>query len=72
MSAINEMPPSAPQAHFSSGPAFGLISHTRLVTTNKAKVNTLHRGGITFRLVTGQSLHAGGYDPIPTETLTIR
>jgi hypothetical protein len=53
MSMINEMPPIAPQAHFISDPDLGLISHTRLVTTSKAKMNTVARGGATFGLVTG-------------------
>jgi len=62
-----------PQAHFSSSPDFGLISDTRLVTTSKTKMNTGHRGGATFGLVTGETLHAGGHDPVPTETrATIR
>jgi hypothetical protein len=59
MSPINEMTPMAPQAHFNSEPAFGFISQTRLVTTSKAKRNTVHRGGGTFDLITGESLHAG-------------
>jgi hypothetical protein len=58
MSPINEMAPIAPQAHFSSGPAFGLVSHNRLLTTSKAKVNALTRGGATFGLVT-----RGAYSP---------
>ena len=72
MSPINEMTPMAPQAHFSSEPAFGFISHTRLVTTSKAKRNTVHRGGGTFDLITGESLHTGGHDLDPIETGAIR
>ena len=61
------MAPIAPQTNFNSGPDCGLISHSRLVTTSKAKVNTLSRGGATFGLVTEGSLYAGGHAPFPTE-----
>jgi hypothetical protein len=68
MSAINEMAPITPQAHFSSGPDFGLISHTRLVTTPPGKEE--HTPQRRCHLWSGHegSLHAGGGDSVSTET----
>jgi len=68
MSPIKEMPPITPWSHLVSGSALGLISHARLPTRSKTKVNRSHGDGATFGLVTGESVHAGGHDTVPTET----